>query len=58
MQCASRRRTFPSESAGGTGHVRPLVVPDPVIVIDTREFTPDEAAHSIVVKLESLGFIK
>jgi sulfate adenylyltransferase len=31
---------------------------DPEMRIDTTELTPDLAAHRIIVKLESLGFIK
>lgn len=31
---------------------------NPEMRIDTRDFTVDEAAHSIILKLESLGFIK
>jgi sulfate adenylyltransferase len=30
----------------------------PEMVIDTRALTPDLAAHRILVKLESLGFIR
>jgi len=28
------------------------------LVIDTQDITPDQAAHKILVKLESMGFIK
>jgi len=31
---------------------------DPEIRIDTRDVSPDEAAHQIVLKLEHLGYIK
>ncbi|MEE8118419.1 MAG: bifunctional sulfate adenylyltransferase/adenylylsulfate kinase [Gammaproteobacteria bacterium] len=42
-----------------TGISDPYEAPENAeIVIDTRDYTPDEAAHHIVVKLESLGFIK
>ena len=42
-----------------TGISDPYEAPqDPEIEIDTRNYSPDEAAHKIIVKLESLGFIK
>lgn len=42
-----------------TGISDPYEVPDrPEIVIDTRDVPPDNAAHRLIVKLESLGFIK
>jgi sulfate adenylyltransferase len=31
---------------------------DPEMVIDTMECSPDEAAHRVILKLESLGFIR
>ena len=31
---------------------------NPKMWIDTAELTPDMAAHRILIKLESLGFIK
>jgi sulfate adenylyltransferase len=42
-----------------TGISDPYEAPEaPEIRIDTAELTPDLAAHRILVKLESLGFIK
>ncbi|MCE7903219.1 MAG: adenylyl-sulfate kinase, partial [Gammaproteobacteria bacterium PRO9] len=42
-----------------TGISDPYEVPEnPELVIDTQKLTPDQAAHRILVKLESLGFIK
>ncbi len=42
-----------------TGISDPYEVPEnPEITIDTDECTPDEAAHRIILKLESLGYIK
>ncbi|HET6726069.1 MAG TPA: bifunctional sulfate adenylyltransferase/adenylylsulfate kinase [Gammaproteobacteria bacterium] len=42
-----------------TGISDPYEAPEnPEMTIDTRECTPDEAAHSVIVKLESLGFLK
>jgi sulfate adenylyltransferase len=42
-----------------TGISDPYEVPEnPEMVINTTEFTPDEAAHRIILKLENLGFIK
>jgi len=42
-----------------TGISDPYEVPEnPELVIDTREVTPDMAAHRILVKLESLGFVR
>jgi sulfate adenylyltransferase len=42
-----------------TGISDPYEDPEnPEILLDTAEFTPDEAAHRIILKLESLGFIK
>jgi sulfate adenylyltransferase len=42
-----------------TGISDPYEVPaNPEMVIDTRELTPDLAAHRILVKLESLGYIR
>jgi len=42
-----------------TGISDPYEAPEaPEMVIDTRDMTPDEAAHRIVVKLESLGYIR
>jgi sulfate adenylyltransferase len=42
-----------------TGISDPYEAPeDPELRIDTAELTPDLAAHRILVKLESLGFIK
>jgi len=42
-----------------TGISDPYEVPaNPEMVIDTRALTPDLAAHRILVKLESLGYIK
>lgn len=42
-----------------TGISDPYEAPqNPELTIDTREVTPDLAAHRIIVKLESLGFIR
>ncbi len=42
-----------------TGISDPYEAPQsPEMVIDTTEITPDLAAHRIIVKLESMGFIK
>ena len=42
-----------------TGVSDPYEIPEnPELAIDTSECTPDEAAHQIILKLESLGFIK
>ena len=42
-----------------TGISDPYEAPeDPEVRIDTRELSPDLAAHRIFVKLESLGFIR
>ncbi len=42
-----------------TGISDPYEVPEnPEMVIDTRDVSPDNAAHRMIVKLESLGFIK
>ncbi len=42
-----------------TGISDPYEAPEsPELVIDTQECTPDEAAHRIIIKLESLGFIR
>jgi sulfate adenylyltransferase len=42
-----------------TGISDPYEVPeDPEITVDTTEVSPDLSAHRIIVKLESLGFIK
>lgn len=44
---------------GFTGVDDPYEVPEePDLVIDTRDHTPDEAAQEILLKLESLGYIK
>ena len=44
---------------GFTGIDDPYEAPEnPEMSIDTRELTPDLAAHRILVKLESVGFIK
>jgi len=44
---------------GFTGIDDPYEVPDkPELRLDTAELTPDLAAHRIIVKLESLGFIR
>ena len=44
---------------GFTGIDDPYEVPeDPEMVIDTQELSPELAAHRIIVKLESLGFIR
>jgi len=44
---------------GFTGIDDPYEVPEkPELRIDTAELTPDLAAHRIIVKLESLGFIR
>ncbi|HET7676126.1 MAG TPA: bifunctional sulfate adenylyltransferase/adenylylsulfate kinase [Gammaproteobacteria bacterium] len=42
-----------------TGISDPYEAPEkPEMKIDTRECTPDEAAHQVIVKLESLGYIR
>ncbi len=42
-----------------TGIGDPYEVPaSPELRLDTAELTPDLAAHRIIVKLESLGFIR
>jgi len=42
-----------------TGISDPYEAPeDPEMTIDTTECPPDEAAHRVILKLESLGFIK
>ena len=42
-----------------TGISDPYETPEnPEMVINTTECTPDEAAHRVILKLESLGFIK
>lgn len=42
-----------------TGISDPYEDPEnPEITLDTTDFTPDEAAHRIILKLENLGFIK
>jgi sulfate adenylyltransferase len=42
-----------------TGISDPYDIPDnPEVTIDTDECTPDQAAHRIVLKLSSLGYIK
>jgi len=44
---------------GFTGIDDPYEAPEePDLVIDTRDYTPDEAAQEILLKLESLGYIK
>ena len=44
---------------GFTGIDDPYEVPEkPELKLDTAELTPDLAAHRIIVKLESLGFIR
>ena len=44
---------------GFTGITDPYEAPeDPEVRIDTADLTPDLAAHRILVKLESLGFIR
>ncbi len=44
---------------GFTGIDDPYEVPEnPEMRLDTSEFTPDMSAHRIIVKLESLGFVK
>jgi sulfate adenylyltransferase len=44
---------------GFTGISDPYEVPEkPEMTIDTSELSPDAVAHRIIVKLESLGFIK
>ena len=44
---------------GFTGIDDPYEVPEkPEIKLDTSELTPDLSAHRIIVKLESLGFIR
>jgi len=42
-----------------TGISDPYEAPEnPEVVIDTREISPDLAAHRILIKLESMGFIR
>ena len=42
-----------------TGISDPYEVPEnPEISVDTSDLTPDLVAHRVLVKLESLGFIK
>jgi sulfate adenylyltransferase len=42
-----------------TGISDPYEVPEaPEMAIDTRRMSPDEAAHRVIVKLESLGYIR
>jgi sulfate adenylyltransferase len=42
-----------------TGISDPYEVPEnPEVVIDTQGISPDQAAHRILVKLESMGFIR
>ena len=42
-----------------TGISDPYEVPEnPEVVIDTREISPDLAAHRILIKLETMGFIR
>ena len=42
-----------------TGISDPYEVPEnPEMRIDTGELTPDLAAHRILIKLESMGFIR
>lgn len=42
-----------------TGISDPYEAPEnPEMVIDTREYTPDEASQQILLKLEQMGFIK
>jgi sulfate adenylyltransferase len=44
---------------GFTGIDDPYEVPEnPEITIDTSELTPDTVAHRVIIKLESMGFIK
>ena len=44
---------------GFTGIDDPYEVPEtPEMVINTEEFTPELAAHRVLVKLESMGFIR
>ena len=44
---------------GFTGVSDPYEVPEnPEMRLDTSELTPDLSAHRIIVKLESLGFIR
>ena len=44
---------------GFTGIDDPYEVPEnPEMRLDTADITPDMSAHRIIVKLESLGFIK
>jgi sulfate adenylyltransferase len=44
---------------GFTGIYDPYEVPEkPELRLDTAELTPDLAAHRIIVKLESLGFVR
>ncbi len=42
-----------------TGISDPYEAPEnPDLAIDTAEFTPDEAAHKIILRLEHMGYIK
>jgi len=42
-----------------TGISDPYEVPEnPELIVDTRECSPDEAVHQIILKLEHMGFIK
>lgn len=42
-----------------TGISDPYEAPEnPELTVDTRECTPDEAVHQIILKLEQMGFIK
>jgi len=42
-----------------TGISDPYEAPEnPELCIDTAEFTPDEAANEVILKLESLGFVR
>ena len=46
-------------SKGFTGIDDPYEVPEsPELSVDTTQITPDMVAHRILVKLESLGFIR
>jgi len=47
------------EIANFTGISDPYEEPEsPEVRIDTRDYTPDEAAHQILLKLEHMGYIK
>jgi sulfate adenylyltransferase len=42
-----------------TGISAPYEMPDnPELRIDTAEINPDEAAHRILLKMESMGFVR